>query len=102
MIGGNQGYVGPAVIRQLQLKRDAIFKSLKVRLLPNTGACPRAGRRGRRHAHPVSISGHVIGENAVGNFDGKAGRSEWIRTTGPCVPNTVLYQAELHSEGRAL
>src|SRR5579871_4354301 len=28
------------------------------------------------------------------------GRSEWIRTTGPCVPNTVLYQAELHSDRR--
>ena len=27
-----------------------------------------------------------------------AGRSEWIRTTGPCLPKTVLYQAELHSE----
>ena len=26
-----------------------------------------------------------------------AGRSERIRTSGPCVPNTVLYQAELHS-----
>ena len=25
------------------------------------------------------------------------GRSEWIRTTGPHVPNVVLYQAELHS-----
>src|SRR5579872_5144900 len=25
------------------------------------------------------------------------GRSERIRTSGPCVPNTVLYQAELHS-----
>jgi hypothetical protein len=28
----------------------------------------------------------------------KAGRSEWIRTTGPYVPNVVLYQAELHSD----
>ena len=27
----------------------------------------------------------------------KIGRSERIRTSGPCVPNTVLYQAELHS-----
>ncbi len=26
------------------------------------------------------------------------GRSERIRTSGPCVPNTVLYQAELHSD----
>ena len=26
-----------------------------------------------------------------------SGRSERIRTSGPCVPNTVLYQAELHS-----
>ncbi len=29
------------------------------------------------------------------------GRSEWIRTTDPCLPKTVLYQAELHSVGRA-
>mgnify|MGYP007079334872 CR=1 FL=1 len=28
----------------------------------------------------------------------KNGRSEWIRTTGPCLPKTVLYQAELHSD----
>ena len=28
---------------------------------------------------------------------GLGGRSERIRTSGPCVPNTVLYQAELHS-----
>ena len=30
----------------------------------------------------------------------KSGRSERIRTSGPCVPNTVLYQAELHSDDR--
>ena len=29
------------------------------------------------------------------------GRSERIRTSGPCVPNTVLYQAELHSDRAA-
>ena len=28
---------------------------------------------------------------------GKNGRSERIRTSGPCLPKTVLYQAELHS-----
>ncbi len=27
----------------------------------------------------------------------KNGRSERIRTSGPCLPKTVLYQAELHS-----
>ena len=34
------------------------------------------------------------------NQDGELGngRSERIRTSGPCVPNTVLYQAELHSD----
>src|SRR3569832_2404499 len=26
------------------------------------------------------------------------GRSEMIRTSGPCLPKTVLYQAELHSD----
>ena len=30
----------------------------------------------------------------------KNGRSEWIRTTGPYVPNVVLYQAELHPDSR--
>ena len=35
-------------------------------------------------------------------YRGEIGRSERIRTSGPCVPNTVLYQAELHSDrGRA-
>lgn len=33
-----------------------------------------------------------------GQITGVIGRSERIRTSGPCVPNTVLYQAELHSE----
>jgi hypothetical protein len=28
----------------------------------------------------------------------KNGRSERIRTSGPYVPNVVLYQAELHSD----
>ncbi len=28
------------------------------------------------------------------------GRSDRIRTCDPCVPNAVLYQAELHSEFR--
>ena len=31
----------------------------------------------------------------------KTGRSEWIRTTDPCLPKTVLYQAELHSATNA-
>jgi hypothetical protein len=29
------------------------------------------------------------------------GRSERIRTSGPCLPKTVLYQAELHSDRAA-
>ena len=29
---------------------------------------------------------------------GKLGRSERIRTSGPCLPKAVLYQAELHSD----
>ncbi len=28
----------------------------------------------------------------------KNGRSKWIRTTGLCVPNAALYQAELYSD----
>ena len=31
-------------------------------------------------------------------FEGKGGRGERIRTSGPCLPKTVLYQAELHSD----
>ncbi len=31
-------------------------------------------------------------------FEGKGGRGERIRTSGPCLPKTVLYQAELHPE----
>ncbi len=30
----------------------------------------------------------------------KSGRSERIRTSGPRLPKTVLYQAELHSDTR--
>ena len=30
------------------------------------------------------------------------GRSERIRTSGPCLPKTVLYQAELHSDCEAV
>ena len=33
-------------------------------------------------------------------FPGKDGRSERIRTSDPCVPNAVLYQAEPHSDLR--
>src|SRR5213594_4231417 len=28
----------------------------------------------------------------------EAGRGDWIRTSDSCVPNAVLYQAELHPE----
>ena len=33
-----------------------------------------------------------------GFFVTKFGRSDMIRTCDPCVPNAVLYQAELHSD----
>ena len=32
---------------------------------------------------------------------GYRGRGERIRTSGPCLPKTVLYQAELYSEQAA-
>ncbi len=32
----------------------------------------------------------------------KIGRGEKIRTSGPCLPKAVLYQAELHPEPRAI
>jgi hypothetical protein len=34
----------------------------------------------------------------AGNRSLKAGRGDWIRTSDTCVPNAVLYQAELHPE----
>jgi hypothetical protein len=55
--------------------------------------------KGAPHEAPVSdeegIRGKVLGRRLSG-----PGRSERIRTSGPCVPNTVLYQAELHSGQR--
>src|SRR5467141_1954969 len=30
--------------------------------------------------------------------ESEAGRGDWIRTSDSCVPNAVLYQAELHPE----
>ena len=41
------------------------------------------------------------GAMSVGRKSLKYGRSERIRTSGPCLPKTVLYQAELHSADRA-
>src|SRR6266849_4996196 len=31
-------------------------------------------------------------------LESEAGRGDWIRTSDSCVPNAVLYQAELHPE----
>ena len=39
----------------------------------------------------------VFYRNSFLTLPSGSGRSEWIRTTGPCLPKTVLYQAELHS-----
>ena len=53
----------------------------------------------------VGSGGRGGTEGGFGGLSGTAaggnGRSERIRTSGPCVPNTVLYQAELHSDRRA-
>ena len=43
----------------------------------------------------VIFNAQTIGASQQGQFHG---RGEWIRTTGPCLPKTVLYQAELHPE----
>ena len=40
----------------------------------------------QKSRRPMRICGFLIG------------RSERIRTSGPCLPKTVLYQAELHSD----
>ena len=36
---------------------------------------------------------------ALGSLGLLLGRGEWIRTSDTCVPNAVLYQAELHPDG---
>ena len=57
---------------------------------------------GEARAVRLSQQGPVVRLNDRPRFlqsgIGWAGRSERIRTSGPCVPNTVLYQAELHSD----
>ena len=35
-------------------------------------------------------------------LEGNVGRGEKIRTSGPCLPKAVLYQAELHPEPSAI
>ena len=47
--------------------------------------------------HLCSYEQQILFERAD-QAPGILGRSERIRTSGPCVPNTVLYQAELHSD----
>ena len=54
-----------------------------------TGLCARDGAEALRH-RPADHPREPL----------LVGRSERIRTSGPCVPNTVLYQAELHSGSR--
>ena len=50
---------------------------------------------------PTTPQGKSPASDAGGGFRRcRLGRSERIRTSGPCVPNTVLYQAELRSVGR--
>ena len=51
----------------------------------------------KRCAKPCS---NRVGGQTTKRIDRQNGRSERIRTSGPCVPNTVLYQAELHSDTR--
>src|SRR3974390_2853931 len=50
-----------------------------------------------RNLHTVRWVAPISGKH-VFYLDKITGRSERIRTSGPCVPNTVLYQAELHSD----
>ena len=43
------------------------------------------------------VSKQRKGQRTIGFAGLFAGRSERIRTSGPCLPKAVLYQAELHS-----
>ena len=46
----------------------------------------------------VLENGHMTTGLKPGLPKAFVGRSERIRTSGPCLPKTVLYQAELHSD----
>ena len=50
-------------------------------------------------ARDVSVLDDVEKQKPPAFAEGFFGRSEMIRTSGPCLPKTVLYQAELHSDG---
>ena len=47
---------------------------------------------------PSGIDPRHTGENLLEVISLKRGRGERIRTSDSCVPNAVLYQAELHPE----
>ena len=57
-----------------------------------------ASRRGRHSATGRSGMGEFTPRQGREGIPGKNGRRERIRTSGPYVPNVVLYQAELLSE----
>ena len=53
---------------------------------------------------PIGIYDQLVDWYKKGDLDFSrspfhVGRSDRIRTCDPCVPNAVLYQAELHSDG---
>ncbi len=50
----------------------------------------------------VSGTRSYIVSTEVAECVGIIGRGEKIRTSGPCLPKAVLYQAELHPEPRAI
>lgn len=49
----------------------------------------------------TSSIAHLLKERAAISKISQSGRSERIRTSDPCLPKTVLYQAELHSDRAA-
>lgn len=58
----------------------------------------RRWRRRRTTIDRASGSAVTVHRLIARNLEGEDGRSERIRTSDPCVPNAVLYQAEPHSD----
>ena len=79
-------------------------KTAQFRLVSRFAPICQGHRFARFGTHKTTRSETAVSQSAtqtgiLGEVDrGRDGRSEWIRTTGPCLPKTVLYQAELHSD----
>ena len=91
---------GLDVVRMLALGADCVLLgrawAYALAARGEAGVAPRAqadrSRNARRHG---ADRVHDIGRDHAGRARAIVGRGERIRTSGPCLPKTVLYQAEL-------